>query len=440
MSEEKITLNPRLKRFVTEEMKSVDKWAHLISRGLNEEAIINSGKIQLEDYDPPTTPPLYGLTDQTGSVKPPYLSKDIIPILFARAVALNFFKLVNMPMAAYEVPILQYETEAGVSTSVVDENGRISTTRVSTRNILMRAVKRAFRTIMSSEALEDANVIGMNALREVLDLDAKNIADEIDVELFDLMTFGAAAGDVWWDTSIPANWSQSWVSKDYYETMYDAIVQAASFVARNLFTADFMVLNPAQFGDITILKQFAAGTPNLSMQGRIGSILGMGVWSSLNTLPGMILLGQSNAFGVYGSYIPLQYREGPYEPSRDRQQWVVRTRSARMITQGEALGRVILFESIVQESVTMALNAQTGLWEGTVAQAPINPTDLGNTLVVRDNTVDITANVTTYDSRDVDAPDIVGPAVARLDLERGLIEFAAQPNGDVDVSYDGRQA
>ncbi|MFA5759111.1 MAG: hypothetical protein WC942_07140, partial [Clostridia bacterium] len=164
---------------------------------------------------------VYNLTTDTSSIKPEVIAKRVIPVIYAKIVSLNLYEVMRMPGPAWAIPQVSFAKDA--TSAIVLENNQIKTTKISTSNLSMTAVKRAYRSILTSEALEDANVSGLNVLDRVIEYDIKDIANQIDEALIDAMIVGAAAGDTWWDVDIPADWYTLHPSMEYGETLYDSI-------------------------------------------------------------------------------------------------------------------------------------------------------------------------------------------------------------------------
>jgi len=387
-------------------------------------------KIDAEN-DPYSEATLYNVTGDTSSIKPEYISKKIIPVVFAKALVSELFQLINMPSPTYAIPRLAYTKES--STAEVSENGQIKTAKVSTSNISMTATKFAIRSILTKEALEDASKVGFDVLGRVMEYDVKTIIDELDTKLVALLKVGAAAGDVWWDINIESEWSTNHPSREYSETLYDAILQGIKLVAANKFRADFMLMNPADMVRVTGLKFFVPSEPDNSLQGVMGNVHNLKVYTSLNADSSILYVGQKKIFGVFGSYIPLQYNAGGYDAEYDRQDWNVRTRSAMLITQGEAVARVILFDNYTNEDVPISDGT------GYTAHAPINAAE---TLTAKDGDGSTSLTIITYDSRTESKPTSSDANTIILDLETGLVTVSSgySPTNDkvIFAAYSAR--
>ncbi|MHA1873572.1 MAG: hypothetical protein ACTSVB_05610 [Candidatus Heimdallarchaeaceae archaeon] len=386
-------LEPGVKKFIKAELKNL---LTIEGKELEDETLLEAEQL--------------GLTGDTSSIKPEYLSKKIIPVVFAQSICSQFFQLVNMPASTYAVPRLSYTRES--TTAEVAENGQIKTAKISTSNITMTAVKYAIRSILTKEALEDAEKVGFDILRRVMEYDVKSIINELDQKVVALMKLGAAAGDVWWDVNIPASWSDSHPALEYDQTLYDSLVEAVKAVAVNKFAANFMLINPSDIVRVVKLKFFRPAEPDTSLQGELGTILNLGVFSSLNSESGMFFIGEKKTIGMYGSYIPMQYNAGGYNAEYDKQDWNVRTRAAMMITQGEALARVVLYDNYTNEDVTITGGA------GQAAHAPINS---AKTLTAKDGDGSTALTIITYDSRTEAKPTSSDANTIILDLETGAI-------------------
>jgi hypothetical protein len=57
---------------------------------------------------------------------------------------------------------------------------------------------------------------------------------------------------------------------------------------------------------------------------------------------GKAVVGKKQTFGVYKVYIPMMFRGPVYDPSVDKEVYVVRQRAAMKVTVGEALATVTL--------------------------------------------------------------------------------------------------
>jgi len=369
---------------------------------------------------------IYNLTTDTSSIKPTAIAKRVIPVIYAKIVSLNLYEVMRMPASAWAIPKLTFTKESTVAT--VDENNRITTTKISTTNLPMVAVKRAYRSILTSEALEDANVAGLPVLQRVIEYDIKDIANQIDEALIDAMVVGAAAGDVWWDINIPADWYTLHPSMEYGETLYDAIVSAVVCVAEQKFNADFALISPDMENYLVRIAGYKSAGDN-ALQGEVGKVKGLQVFSSLNMTGGMMIVGEKKVFGVYGVYIPMEYRAGGYDGEYDRSEWVVRTRTAMMVYIGEALARVILFDDYTTETVTLTNG------EGTLAHFPVHPTE---TLTGKDGDGDTSLTIETWDSRTESIPTTVANYTIFIDLETGAVAtssgYAAPTDNKVIIS------
>jgi len=371
-------------------------------------------KLGLEEFnkdDPLFEDSLINITTDTSDIKPQQLSKKVIPVVFAKAFITNFFDLVNMDRPTFAKPKYSHNLES--TTAYVTENGQIKTSKISSSTVTMTAIKYAIRSKMTTEAIEDAAKYGWDYLQKLQVYDVKAIVDELDEYAFNLMKTGAAAGDVWWDINIPSDYASDHPAREYDESLYDAIMAATEYVAEQKYSADFMVFHPNELPRLSKLNHFVPSEPETSMQGEMGRIFNLAAFSSLNSLRGMILLGEKRTFGVYGSYIPMQYRKGAYDDEYDTESWNVRTRVAMMITEGEALARVILYDNYTDEEVTISEGA------GNTKYYPINDAE---TLTVKDGDNSTVLTVTTWDSRTEEAPVITTGNTISLDLETGAID------------------
>lgn len=397
----------------------------LIGRTLKEFGVENESEMLKDNYFM-SEDNIYNLTTDTSSIKPTVIARRVIPVVYAKIVALNLYEVMRMPGPAWSIPKVSFTKESTVA--IVDENNRITTTKISTTNLPMVAVKRAYRSILTSEALEDANVTGMTVLNRVIEYDIKDIANQIDGALIDAMVLGAAAGDVWWDINIPADWYTLHPSMEYGETLYDAIVSAVVNVANQKFNADFALISPDIETYLVRVGGYRSAGDN-SLQGEVGRVKGLQVFSSLNMPGGMILVGEKKVFGVYGVYIPMEYRAGGYDAEYDRSEWAVRTRTAMMVYLGEALGRVILFDDYTTETVTLTDG------KGTLAHFPVHPTE---TLTGKDGDGATSLTIETWDSRTESIPTTVADYTIFIDLETGAVAtssgYAAPTDNKVIIS------
>lgn len=397
----------------------------LIGRTLKEFGVENESEMLKDNYFM-SEDNIYNLTTDTSSIKPTVIARRVIPVVYAKIVALNLYEVMRMPGPAWSIPKVSFTKESTVA--IVDENNRITTTKISTTNLPMVAVKRAYRSILTSEALEDANVTGMTVLNRVIEYDIKDIANQIDGALIDAMVLGAAAGDVWWDINIPADWYTLHPSMEYGETLYDAIVSAVVNVANQKFNADFALISPDIETYLVRVGGYRSAGDN-SLQGEVGRVKGLQVFSSLNMSGGMILVGEKKVFGVYGVYIPMEYRAGGYDAEYDRSEWAVRTRTAMMVYLGEALSRVILFDDYTTETVTLTDG------KGTLAHFPVHPT---KTLTGKDGDGNTSLTIETWDSRTESIPTTVANYTIFIDLETGAVAtssgYAAPTDNKVIIS------
>ena len=401
----------------------------LIGTTLKEFGIENESELIKDNYFMEDT--VYNLTTDTSSIKPTVIAKRVIPVIYAKIVSLNLYEVMRMPGPAWSIPKVSFAKE--VTNAIVLENNQIKTTKISTENLPMTAIKRAYRSILTSEALEDANVSGLNVLDRVIEYDIKDIANQIDEALIDAMIAGAAAGDTWWDINIPSNWYTLHPSMEYGETLYDAIVEAVVKVAEQKFNADFALVSPDMESYLVRVGGYSKVGDN-ALQGEIGRVKGLAVFSSLNMESGMMIIGEKKVFGVYGVYIPMEYRPGGYNAEYDRSEWVVRTRTAMQVYLGEALARVILYDNYTNETVDV-----TG-GSGTLAHFPVNPT---GTLTGLDGATSDPAALTivTWDSRTEEAPTLTGNNTISIDLETGAVAVSGDytpTDNKVVITYSAK--
>jgi len=399
----------------------------LIGTTLKEFGVENESELIKDNYFMEDT---YNLTTDTSSIKPTVIAKRVIPVIYAKIVSLNLYEVMRMPGPAWSIPKVSFAKE--VTSAIVLENNQIKTTKISTSNLPMTAVKRAYRSILTSEALEDANVSGLSVLDRVIEYDIKDIANQIDEALIDAMIVGAAAGDTWWDINIPEDWYTLHPSMEYGETLYDAIVAAVVDVAEQKFNADFALVSPDMESYLVRVGGYSKVGDN-ALQGEIGRVKGLAVFSSLNMESGMMIIGEKKVFGVYGVYIPMEYRPGGYNAEYDRSEWTVRTRTAMQVYLGEAMARVILYDDYTSEDVTLTDGA------GTLAHFPVHPTE---TLTGKDGDGSTDLTIETWDSRTEEIPTTVADNTIFIDLETGAVAassgYAAPTDNKVIITYSAK--
>jgi len=399
----------------------------LIGTTLKEFGVENESELIKDNYFMEDT---YNLTTDTSSIKPTVIAKRVIPVIYAKIVSLNLYEVMKMPGPAWSIPKVSFAKE--VTSAIVLENNQIKTTKISTSNLPMTAVKRAYRSILTSEALEDANVSGLSVLDRVIEYDIKDIANQIDEALIDAMIVGAAAGDTWWDINIPEDWYTLHPSMEYGETLYDAIVAAVVDVAEQKFNADFALVSPDMESYLVRVGGYSKVGDN-ALQGEIGRVKGLAVFSSLNMESGMMIIGEKKVFGVYGVYIPMEYRPGGYNAEYDRSEWTVRTRTAMQVYLGEAMARVILYDDYTSEDVTLTDGA------GTLAHFPVHPTE---TLTGKDGDGSTDLTIETWDSRTEEVPTTVADNTIFIDLETGAVAassgYAAPTDNKVIITYSAK--
>ena len=399
----------------------------LIGTTLKEFGVENESELIKDNYFMEDT---YNLTTDTSSIKPTVIAKRVIPVIYAKIVSLNLYEVMKMPGPAWSIPKVSFAKE--VTSAIVLENNQIKTTKISTSNLPMTAVKRAYRSILTSEALEYANVSGLSVLDRVIEYDIKDIANQIDEALIDAMVVGAAAGDTWWDINIPEDWYTLHPSMEYGETLYDAIVAAVVDVAEQKFNADFALVSPDMESYLVRVGGYSKVGDN-ALQGEIGRVKGLAVFSSLNMESGMMIIGEKKVFGVYGVYIPMEYRPGGYNAEYDRSEWTVRTRTAMQVYLGEAMARVILYDDYTSEEVTLTEGA------GTLAHFPVHPTE---SLTGKDGDGETSLTIETWDSRTEEVPTTVADNTIFIDLETGAVAassgYAAPTDNKVIITYSAK--
>ena len=400
----------------------------LIGKTLQEFGVENESELLKDNYFMGEDT-VYNLTTDTSSIKPEVIARRVIPVVYAKIVSLNLYEVMRMPGPAWSIPKVSFTKES--TSAIVLENNQIKTTKISTENLAMTAIKRAYRSILTSEVLEDANVSGLNVLDRVIEYDIKDIANQIDEALINAMIAAAAAGDTWWDINIPSDWYTFHPSMEYGETLYDAIVDAVVNVAEQKFNADFALVSPDMESYLIRVGGYSKVGDN-ALQGEIGRVKGLQVFSSLNMTSGMMVVGEKKVFGVYGVYIPMQYRPGGYNAEYDRSEWVVRTRTAMQVYLGEAMARVILYDNYINETVVLTDRA------GVLAHFPVHPTEA---LSAKDGDNSTPVTVVTWDSRTEEAPTLTGNNKISIDLETGAVAASSDytpTDSKVIVTYSGK--
>lgn len=390
----------------------------------------------LEDYHPEIAQA--NVLSDTASVRPDIIAKEVIPVVFAKVVSLSLFNVFTMPGPSMQVPKLSHLKET--TTAKVDELGRISLTKVQTENLPIAAEKYAYRTILSREILEDsqnkAYPANIDVLSTVITYDIKSIADELDTQLNTIMRFGAAAGDVWWKQDVPSGWAEDHPSLEYSETLYDAIVAAITNVAKQKYNADFMLMSLGDYGKVQKLGNFVP-PPSNALQGQVGRLHNLDIFSSLNSTDGIFIVGQKKIFGWYGVYIPMQYLPGGsfgvYDTKYDAHSYVVRTRVAMRVLVGEALSRVIVYSDYTDEEVELVSRA------GHTLHYPINPTETMEAVEVTGETT-VPLTIVTWDSRTGNEPDISSQTKhLSVDLETGALKASDDvgATATIKITYSG---
>mgnify|MGYP000318301431 FL=1 len=354
------------------------------------------------------------------------VSKKVIPVAFAKSVIVNLFDTYNMTNPVERIPKLSFVKEA--TTAVVDENSAITTSKVTADYITLQPVKFALRSIITSEMLEDKNEANLKMLDLVLKYDAQSIANEIDQKLMALINAAAVAGDVWWDLNIPSNWADTHPSMEYYDTLFESLTQAAKKVADNHFTPDTILVNPEQAYLVSRLGGF---TGNLGdFVGKLGQLGSFGVYSSPFANAYRIYVMQKKIFGVFAEYVPLQYSEKVYNAQYDRWEMVIRGRFAYLVTVGQAIARVLLYNTYENEEPTVG-----GDLTGNLAHAPVKPDSITATDWDSGTSTGTDLTVVTWDSR-FDAEPTPGAGEIAIDIETGAFKLGGALTGDtLRVTY-----
>jgi hypothetical protein len=277
-------------------------------------------------------------TADTLAVHQAKFNKALITKSSAELIAAQLFETGTMSGPVEKQPVEVYNREAGATTTEVAEGGAIKTGKTAYSTVTIEAVGYKLKGILTAEAIEDAaNAGNLNIVARAIANLAKDISEEIDAKLMNLMVSGAAAGNV--DAS-----KGSLTAKEYSALLVEKIVDAIQLVKVKNYRPDFVLVDPTAFGYLAKNDEFVHadkyGDTVLQQTGFMGKIRGLEVFESNNAIAGKIVVGKRKTFGVYKVYIPTMLRGPVYDPHFDKEVYVVRQRAAMKITVGEALATV----------------------------------------------------------------------------------------------------
>lgn len=279
-------------------------------------------------------------TNDTLAMHEPKFNKAIITKATAELVATNFYETGTMDRPVEKTPVEVYNREAGVTTTEVAEGGEIKTGKTTYGTVTIEAIGYKLKAVLTTEAIEDAQNAGnLNIVaRHIANL-AKDIAEEVDAKLMNLMVSGAQAGNV--DVSKGSD-----AAKVTSDKLVQAFVDAIQLVKKKNYRPDFILVDPTIFGFLAKNDEFVHadkyGDTKLQQTGFMGKIRGLEVFESNNAIADKAVIGKRGTFGVYKVYIPTMLKGPVYDPHFDKEVYVVRTRAAMKITVGEALATVTL--------------------------------------------------------------------------------------------------
>lgn len=279
-------------------------------------------------------------TDATLALHQPKFNKALIEKASAELIATQLWETGTMAGPVEKTPVEVYNREAGVQTLEVLEGGEIKTGRTSYSSVTIEAVGYKLKSTLTAEAIEDAQNAGnLNIVARAIANLAKDISEEIDAKLMELMVKGAAAGNV--DVSKGTK-----TAKEVAAAIVEAIVDAQQLVKGKHYRPDFVLVDPNVFGYLAKNDEFVHadkyGSTQLQQTGFMGKIRGLEVFESVNMAADKAIVGKRKTFGVYKVYIPMMFRGPVYDPNIDKETYVVRQRSAMKITVGESLATVSL--------------------------------------------------------------------------------------------------
>lgn len=279
-------------------------------------------------------------TADTLALQLPKMNKGLITKSSAEMVATMLYETGTMSGPVEKTPVEVYNREAGVTTTEVAEGGEIKTAKTSYSSVTIEAIGFKLRSILTAESIEDAQNAGnVNLVARAIANIAKDIAEEVDAKLMNLMVASAAAGNT--DVSKAAL-----SAKEVSEKIVEAIVDAMQNVKKKNYRPDFVIVDPTIFGFLAKNDEFVHadkyGADTLQQTGFMGKIRGLEVFESNNMPDNKAVVGKRRTFGVYKVYIPTMLRGPVYDATYDKEVYVVRQRSAMKITVGEALATVTL--------------------------------------------------------------------------------------------------
>src|SRR5690606_34826893 len=136
-------------------------------------------------------------TDATLALHQPKYNKALIQKASAELIAASLFEVGTMSGPVEKQAVEVYNRDADATTTEVDEGGQIKKGRTSYGSVTLEAVGYKLSTTLTSEAIEDAQNAGnLNIVARAIANIAKDISEEIDEKLMNLMVTGAAAGNV----------------------------------------------------------------------------------------------------------------------------------------------------------------------------------------------------------------------------------------------------
>ena len=381
-----------------ERISTFEKYAELVEELWNNKEVLQEAQAN-------------NTTGDVSNTKTTQYAKALIKPVFSKAVIAKLFQPVIMKQSSLTVPIFTV-TRDGVTTAEVSENGQIQLSKVVSSTSVINAIKFALRSSVTTELLEDAKSSQMSQFDPVmmaLSNDARYIVAEIDNKLYNLLYSGAAAGIVYWDTVAPAGWATDHPGKDYDLTFELALTSAIAKVAAGKYAADFVLVNPEDYYRLSNIKGFVPATFDVKsdLNGFLGNLGRLGVYASPEVRKGIAIVGQSKVLGVYGTYIPFQYKAGAYDSTYDTAEWVVRTRVAMKVIAGEAIAKVYMVTPISGENVGTG-DGSTTIFN--LANAPVKPGSVNITVggtATTDYTIDLETGKITFNSAPASGSAIV---------------------------------
>jgi len=274
-------------------------------------------------------------TDDTLAIQQPKFSKALITKAYNEMIALELFETGTMTGPVEKTPVETYARDGAVTTTEVKEGGQIGTAKTEYSSVLLEAVGYKLQSKLSAEAIEDAQNAGnINLIARAIANMGRDIAEEIDGKLMNLMVTSAAAGN----TDVA---KADKTAKEVSAAIVEGIVDAMQNVKKKNYRPDFVVVDPNIFGYLAKNDEFVHadkyGDTKLQQTGFMGKIRGLEVFESNNMPADTAVIGKRRTFGVYKVYIPTMLRGPVYDPDTDKEVYVVRQRSAMKVTVGEAL-------------------------------------------------------------------------------------------------------